>query len=292
VFKVSGAGGKYLACGGATTGTCSVRTRLRRDLAERLILGAIGDRILRSPAWRQAVLDAARAAWEQARAAGPEEAKELERTLVGLEQKISRLVDAIEAGEAGPDVRDRLASRRRERDELARRRDTLRRGPECEAAPPTAAWVSEQLRRLHEVLSGSTPAAGVALRGLVGRVVVEEVAPIQRKRKHLRGRFILCTAGALGATGAGGGRPESVSSGEVITLDFADEPPWAGVADAVKAMYDAGVRFADVAARLGCPRSWPAKALAHWHRERGLTPPDGRTTRSRLAADRTDRPGP
>ena len=47
-------------------------------------------------------------------------------------------------------------------------------------------------------------------------------------------------------------------------------------------MYDAGVRYEDMAAQLGFPRSWPAKALAHWHRERDSEPPDGRTTRDRL----------
>jgi hypothetical protein len=70
-----------------------------------------------------------------------------------------------------------------------------------------------------------------------------------------------------------------------VTLDFIDSLPWAAVADAVKEMYDAGVRFEDMATQLRCPRSWPAKALALWHRERGMEPPDGRSTRDRLPTD-------
>ncbi|HUR55391.1 MAG TPA: recombinase family protein, partial [Gemmataceae bacterium] len=285
-FKVAGAGGKYLACDGYTTGACTVRTRLRRDRAERLILGAIGDRILRDPAWRAAVLESARAAWERGRAIRPDEAKDVEAALAAVGQKISRLVDAIEAGEAGPDVGERLAARRRERDELVRRRDALRRDGEGESGPPTAEWVDAQLGRLHEVLTGGTPAAGVALGNLIGTVVVAEATSGGRKRKYLRGTFTPRTAAALGE---GGPSPEGEvvpgSACETVTLDFTDPPPWAGVADAVKEMYDAGVRFEDMAARLRCPRSWPAKALAHWYQERGSRPPDGRATCDRLAAD-------
>ncbi|MCE9564897.1 MAG: recombinase family protein [Planctomycetes bacterium] len=283
-FHVSGADGMYLACGGYRTGRCQLRTRLRRKLAERLILEVIGERILRNPLWHQAVLDAALAGWSDRRANRPDEAKEVNLALVAVEQKISRLLDMIESGESGQEVRDRLATRRRERDEMVRRRDSLKRDEESIATPPTAEWVADQLHRLDEVLTGPTPAAGVALRSLVGQVVVSEADSGVRKRKHLRGTFTLRTATALRLPGAAGST-DVETHGETVTLDFSDPFPWASVADAVKEMYDAGVRFNDMVAQLGCPRSWPAKALAHWHHQRGLQPPDGRTTRERLTAD-------
>jgi site-specific DNA recombinase len=158
---------------------------------------------------------------------------------------------------------------------------------ESEATQPTAEWVTEQLNRLHEVLTGATPAAGVALRNLIGKVVVSEVGQDGRKRKHLRGTFTMRTATMLGAAGVTVVTPDRDSPGETVTLDFIDPPPWARVAEAVKEKYDAGIRYEDMAELLGCPRSWPAKALEYWHRERGLPPPDGRSTRSRLSVDPT-----
>lgn len=284
-FTVGGADGKYLVCRGYLTGACPVRTRLRRDLAERLLLGVIGDRIVRNPTWHRAVLDAARAAWEQRRASGPDEAKEVEQALAAIGQKIARLVDAIESGEPDPDVHARLAIRRRERDELTRRRDSLRRDERCEPLPPTAEWVAEKLDRLHGVLTAGTPAAGLALRDLIGRVTVSETAQGGRKRKYLRGTFTLRTAVAVGAAGATVSPPDVEAFGETVTLDFIDPLPWSSIAGEVKEMYDAGVRYEEIAARLRCPRSWPAKALGCWFRERGLPPPDGRSTRKRLGAD-------
>jgi site-specific DNA recombinase len=284
-FKVSGAHGRYLECGGYGTGQCQVRTRLRRDLAERMILNVIGDRILRDPIWQQSVLDAAQTAWSNRCATRPDETKEVEQSLSTVEQKISKLLDRIESGDTGHDVSDRLASRRREREELIRRRDSLRRSEQREPTPPTADWVAEQLRQLHLVLTGSTPAAGVALRNLIGTVVVSVGDSGERKRKHLRGTFTLNKAAVLNSQGLTGSLPDQDGSGETITLDFREPPPWAAIADRVKELYDAGVRFADISAQLQCHRSWPAKALAYWHNERGFVPPDGRTTRDRLPTD-------
>lgn len=281
-FRVAGADGKYLGCGGYRTGKCSVRTKLRRDRAGRLILGVVGDRILRNAVWHREVLEEARSTWEARRAACPDELTEVIRRLAVVEQRIARLVDAVEAGEAGPEVHDRLAARRRERDELVGRKKFLEREASGTTAPPTADWVAERIGALGEVLSGTDPAAAVALRDLLGPVVVTEAGADGRKRRFLRGTFTLRAAPAFAAAGP----PPDASAapaGEAVTVDFADPPPWAAVADRVKELYDAGVRYADVAARLGCPRSWPAKALAYWHRERGLTPPDGRATRDRLA---------
>ena len=318
-FKLCGAHGGYLECGGYRTGRCRMQTRLRRDLAERLILELIGARVLQNPVWHQAVLDTARTVWEQGQAACPDETQQVDLALTLIDQKIARLLDTIEVGETGPEVRDRLATRRRERDELVRRRDSFHREEERGWTPPTAEWVTDRvallkpsdltgsregpirrisrhsetsnqmvsteqdrIRRLREVLTSQTPAAGVALRKLVGTVVVVEADSEGRKRKHLRGTFTLRIAAVL-ESGEGAARAAEIQTGgETVTLDFTDPSPWAAVADAVKELYDAGMRYADIATQLRCPRSWPAKALAHWHGDRGSEPPDGRTTRDRL----------
>ncbi|MDB5313471.1 MAG: hypothetical protein JWO38_7673 [Gemmataceae bacterium] len=280
VFQVSGAGGKYLGCTGYRAGSCACRPRLRRDRAERLVLAAVGESILQNPVWHQAVLDHARAAWETKQASRPDDKVEIETRLGAVEGRIARLVDAIEAGNAGPEVRQRLDERRREREELLRRRGALIRDDSVQHTPPTAAWVTDQLKALHGLISSGEPAAAVALRNLLGAMVVVEVAPVDRRRRFLRGTAAPSVGSVLGAGGTGGG----VSPGPLV-IDFTDAPPWASIADRVKDLFDRGVEYAAMTAQLGCPRSWPAKALTWWHRERGLPPPDGRKCRARLTRE-------
>ncbi|MDB5306861.1 MAG: hypothetical protein JWO38_1063 [Gemmataceae bacterium] len=280
VFQVSGAGGRYLGCTGYRAGSCACRPRLRRDRAERLVLAAVGDSILQNPVWHQAVLDHARAAWETRQASRPDDKVEIETRLSAVDGRIARLVDAIEAGTAGPEVQERLDERRRERGELLRRRSTLTRDESVQHTPPTAAWVTDQLKVLRGLISSGEPAAAVALRTLLGAIVVVEVAPVDRRRSFLRGTAAPSVGSVLGDGGTGGG----ASPGPLV-IDFTDAPPWASIADRVKDLFDRGVEYAAMTAQLACPRSWPAKALTWWHRERGLPPPDGRKCRARLTRE-------
>jgi hypothetical protein len=59
---------------------------------------------------------------------------------------------------------------------LLRRRDSLKQEQQHDPTPPTAEWVAEKLSKLHEVLTGNTPGAGVALRNLIGHLVVVDAA--------------------------------------------------------------------------------------------------------------------
>ncbi len=70
-------------CPGYRMGVCSCKTTLRRDRAERLILGEIGRRILANPAWRDVVVEEMQRAWKaqesQLARVKREEAKRRER---------------------------------------------------------------------------------------------------------------------------------------------------------------------------------------------------------------------
>jgi biotin operon repressor len=69
---------------------------------------------------------------------------------------------------------------------------------------------------------------------------------------------------------------------EEIEISFRNDPPWVAIADRVKQFFDAGRECKQIAAELKCPRSWIAKALAWWHKQRGQPAPDGRKLRARL----------
>jgi hypothetical protein len=286
-LQVGGAGGKYLFCRNYLKGSCTCKTHLPRERAERMILQAIGERVLANPAWRQAVLNELDAACRREQDRLPTDLQETERTLAAVEAKIGRLVDQVENGTAAPEVAERLAQRRAERKALHERLNRARRAAEIAQPPPTVAWVEEQFQHLHTLLRGGGPAASLALRELVGgQIVVEEVQEPGRQRHWLRGAFTIRTA-ALAASvrgqGMAGGAPAGADAGEEIVLDFREPRSYEEIADRVKALFDKGVSFADMAAEVGCHRNLLMKALRHWHAQRGLPPPDGRSCRKRLA---------
>ena len=74
-----------MACPNWAKGTCNCKTQVRRELAQRLILTAIGQRILSNPAWRNAVLDETLVAWKQQQDQQPGELHTLQNALAEVE---------------------------------------------------------------------------------------------------------------------------------------------------------------------------------------------------------------
>jgi hypothetical protein len=150
--------------------------------------------------------------------------------------------------------------------------------------PPTREWVEAKVRTRGDALRAGGPDAAHALRHLVGGVIkVTEAEGSRRKRKFLVGTFTL-TARAIPdvLSGAQARSNETGTRTESVQIEFRDEPPWAAVADSVKAAFDRGLDYQGIAESVGCPYPWVAKALAWWHQRRGLAIPDGRSLKSRL----------
>jgi transposase len=288
-FHVAGAGGRYLRCPNWAKGVCACKTQVRRDRAERLILEAIGQRVLANPVWSRAVLEAALAAWKEQQVGRPQEVQSLEKQLAEVGQKVGCLVNSIESGNDCADLRARLMERRNERQALAKRLETLKRTDDQPPPEPTPAWVEEQLGRLREVLGAGGPAAAHALRDLVGgQVAVREVRQPGRQRHHIQARFVIRSAQVLKGLGiahsGGEGDPTvgATQSTEEVVLDLREPAPEEVIVDQVKALWDAGLTYREIAARVGWNRNLVAAAVARWYREQGLEPPDGRSCRERL----------
>jgi len=296
-FHVGGTKGKYLFCPGYRMGTCSCQTQLRRDRAERMILGEIGRRILANPAWRQRVLEETLKAWNAQEATIPTGLAAARRSLMDVEQKIANLVDRIENGRGGPELDERLAQRRAEKRERAERVKRLEAADQNRRPKPTEAWVDEQLRNLGEKFSQGTPAAAHALRDLVGgKVVVTEIRQTNCKRFHLQGRFTIAVKPLveelLGRVG--GCEKEEASdpdaSTEEFVIDFRKIPEIESLSERAKELYDQGLMNAQIAEVLGRARSYVTKLLKHWFESRGLAMPDGRSRRATLRQKHVDPP--
>lgn len=192
-FHVGGARSEYLGCSTYRTGgLCDCKTQLRRDRAERMILEAIGERILDDPAWFDAVFQSLLNAWREGEQQLPTALKAAESELAAIESRIERLVDRIEAGADDPAIAERLKQRREERRVQRAKVDQLRKASEHRAPEPSRQWLQNELRQLGKDLATDTPAAADALRHLVGeRIVVTEIRREGRQRHHLQGRFTI-----------------------------------------------------------------------------------------------------
>jgi DNA invertase Pin-like site-specific DNA recombinase len=301
-FYAGGANGKYLFCPNHHRGTCQCHTQLNRERAERMILEAIGRRILEDPAWMQAVLDATLAAWAVQRHERPGEIQQLENAVETLDRRIARLVDQVENGELSdvPEIKLRLRERCAERDQRAAELEQLRakesRAGDVEQEP-TAEWVAQQLANLSDLLRAGTPAAAYALRDLVGgQIVVEEIREPGKKRHYLRGRFtirsnsvakVACTSLA-DATPDEGNASENLL--EEFVIDFVDPDPNDELAEVAKRLYDGGLANKQIAKEMKLHRSQVTMLLQHWSELHGEQLPDGRSRRWTLPQMAEDSP--
>ena len=189
-LTIGGAHGKYLACPRYPVGKCKCKTQLCRELAEKLILDAIRNRIFADAAWKEAILQETRQSWHKQAHQQPEEIRRLENALVDGERKIQRLVDSIENGNNSPEVQQRLQERRRENESLRKELCKAQAIPEAPAEEPTMEWIERQLSELSVVLRGTEPSAAWALRNLVGgKILVHEIREPGRKRFFLQGKI-------------------------------------------------------------------------------------------------------
>jgi DNA invertase Pin-like site-specific DNA recombinase/transposase len=288
-FHVGGARGKYLFCPGYPMGTCTCQTQLRRDRAERMILDAIGDRILRNPGWLQLVVEETLKEWNARQADIPSELAAAQKALVEIDHKITNLVDRIEDGQGGPELNERLAQRRAQKRELAEKVERLRRANQERPPVPTEAWVNEQLAKLGEVLAQGTPAAAHALRDLAGgQILVTEIRQPGRQRYYLQGGFTIQVAALasmlLNAESNAGDCQSDVdgASGEEIVIDFREPPQYEEESERAKALMDKGWLMIRIAEEMGKKKSYVRKLVKHWFESRGLPVPDGRSRRSVL----------
>ncbi|NLS95139.1 MAG: recombinase family protein [Planctomycetaceae bacterium] len=289
VFNVGGCNGKYLFCPSYDKGVCTCKTTLLRERAERMIIDAIGQRILTNSLWRQRVFEETLKFWREAEAVLPDELAAAQRRLCEVDQKVGNILDRIEAGHGGAELDERLSQRRAEKRHLLEEIDRLQRADHGRGDEPTESWVSTQLAALGDVFTENTPAAAHALRALVGGgITVTEIRRDGHQRHYLQGRFtITSTAIVNKLAGVAGQQSEqaplaSDALAEEIVLDFREAPEIEALSEQAKKLYDDGHMCAEIAKLMGCGRSRVTAMLKYWFESRGMAMPDGRSRRSSL----------
>ncbi|MAT69436.1 MAG: hypothetical protein CMJ58_07905 [Planctomycetaceae bacterium] len=282
--------GGYMYCSGYRIAACSCRTTLQRERAERLVLKAIGDRILANPTWRESLLTLIEAAWEHQQEIDDKAVPNLRAKIAEVDRKIKKLLDRCEDDD-NPELSGRLRERQEER---ARLQGDLQRLQACgtrQSAPPTAEWIEEQLTKLREVLVSDAPAAAHALRQLIdGKIVVTEVTYTTDRgttKRYLRGAFRIPLA-RVGAAltnitwDSGDGDPDS----ELIEIDFREPPRHEALAADVKQLWEEGLTLKQIGERLSCSHTLVDRALNYWYLTHDEVRPDGRSLRGRLTPKR------
>jgi hypothetical protein len=117
-------------------GVCSCQTTLRRDLAEELILNAIAERILSNSYWVDLLFDLTLRSFEQLRKERPSRRKVVEETLADLDGRVGNLLKNCEK-EVVPEIEQRLAELRNERQALRLELKQLVAEAESTEGPPT-----------------------------------------------------------------------------------------------------------------------------------------------------------
>jgi len=187
-----------------------------------------------------------------------EKASELRRQRAGLNAEIARLeaATATPINVPSPDeVRNLLA-------DLA--------GILTEAAESDHEESIGRARRIIEVITG-------------GKILVYQAGPRQRQQGWLKGVF---RVRVMNLAAESFGVHDAEDDGIDVEVEFRVQPPHERVADEVKRLYDAGLKYTEIAKRVGWNRNIVAKALAFWHESRGLPAPDGRKHVKRLKRPR------
>jgi predicted site-specific integrase-resolvase/transposase len=282
-FVTGGSGNKYMFCPAYRRGTCSCKTQLNRARAEMLILEAVGQRILQSSDWTQAVIDAAVAAWHERDARIPGELASVRQQISDLERRRDRLIDEVETGKRIADLVTRLERREDEIRILREQEAGLLQNQNESDEPPTEDWLCEQLGQLGTVINEKTPAAAYALRDLVGgSITVHEVRREGRQRHYLRAAFRLQTTSLADSLGLLLKADDGLSDADQqIEIDMLDPEAGNQVAEA-RRLYDQDMPNKDIATRLGVSKGRVTALLKQSFDAAGEEMPDGRSRRAKI----------
>lgn len=285
-FHTSGAKAQYMSCSGYKFKICTLRTMVPRQLAERLILKAIGDQIERDEDWVSVIVKLTQAEIEAASREQPSRHAALAKELQGLDLKLERLIDLAESSD-DPGIVSRLVQRRKERETLLRDLRELEQRHRQPLQVPTEDWVRTQISHLYEHLTSGTPAATLALQNLLDGPIVLEQVRAEGQRPYLRGTLRL-RSGQLSVNRAtevpeisadAGSEPHQIQE---ITIDFREPTKSDEQIEVAWEMLNDSVPIKEIAVALGVSRSRVTHILKLAYAAKGVAPIDGRQRRSTL----------
>ncbi|MCA9014768.1 MAG: recombinase family protein, partial [Planctomycetaceae bacterium] len=137
--------GKRTRCRAGKRGTCEVVASAQLNVLETMVLETIGATLEDDQEWFDYALSELSRCHQEYENRVPAAIREKERAIHVLSQKIERLLDSVESGNAPDDFRQRLIRRQEEKTTLEDELRALQREVVTACAAPNAAWLREQL---------------------------------------------------------------------------------------------------------------------------------------------------
>ena len=173
---VSGKKGGYYGCGKAARRACDNRMRVSRRLAEKVIVGAVQERIVQAEPLRyviQSVEKEVRKQYEGVPGTIRLKTKELRRE----KQELSHLIDRVREGWTSQELRKTLDETEQRVRVLEEELKGLQHACEKVMQVPPVEWIEERLSRVRAVLEERTEKSALLLRRLLGPIRLEPVKP-------------------------------------------------------------------------------------------------------------------
>ncbi len=176
IAQVTGNHGGYYGCLSASRGACDNKLIVRRTLAERVILGAVRERLVEPAAFERVLMKVEE---EVARlyADVPETVRLKAVELESEERRLANFLDFVGDGRGSKALATALIETERRVDSLRTEVDALRSARDRVFTAPPAEWIAVRLRDLQELLERKTEESAKALRSLLGPVRLDPVAP-------------------------------------------------------------------------------------------------------------------
>ncbi len=174
IAKVSGKGGGYYGCLGATKRKCENRLLVRRTLAERIILAAVREKL----ACSENLTYVLRRVEEEVAKASSEAPETIRLKEAGLElegRRVANFVEFIGEGRGSRALADALLAAEQKRDALTAELELLRRSQDARPSVPPLVWVQERVEVLQKILERRTERSALLLRALLGKIRLEPV---------------------------------------------------------------------------------------------------------------------
>ena len=174
--QVSGKNGGYYGCLAAKRGSCENKTLVRRSLVEKIVLGAVTDKLADADAITY-VLQRVESEIKKLSADLPEALKLKEAELTAEQRRLANFLDFIGEGRGSQALGKALIETERRVDSLTDEVDSLRRGRDQVFTVPPTEWIAHRLNDLQGVLEHRTARSAMLLREVLGPIRLDPVKP-------------------------------------------------------------------------------------------------------------------
>ena len=172
----SGKKGGYYGCGKANRRACDNRMRVQRRLAEKVIVGAVQERIVDAEALRYVIQSVEKEVRQQYEGV-PETIRLKTVELRHRKQQLDRFINSVGDGLDSPALRETLEKTKRRVRVLEEELNGLQHARDKVMQIPPVAWIEERLSRVRAVLEQRTAKSALLLRKLLGPIRLECVKP-------------------------------------------------------------------------------------------------------------------